>query len=84
MLIDRGRTGFGGTNAHCIIESYGDFQQKTASVTAVEVENISKSMLPLVFSAASEKSLRLLVQSYQAYLESSPRVDLRSLAYTLA
>jgi malonyl CoA-acyl carrier protein transacylase/SAM-dependent methyltransferase/NAD(P)-dependent dehydrogenase (short-subunit alcohol dehydrogenase family) len=41
-------------------------------------------MLPLVFSATSEKSLRALVTSYQAYLESSPETDLRALAYTLA
>lgn len=44
----------------------------------------TRSLLPLVFSATSEKSLRALVESYQAYLEGTLAVDLRRLAYTLA
>jgi hybrid polyketide synthase/nonribosomal peptide synthetase ACE1 len=41
-------------------------------------------MLPLVFSATSEKSLRALVASYQMYLEDATELDIRGLAYTLA
>jgi malonyl CoA-acyl carrier protein transacylase/SAM-dependent methyltransferase/NAD(P)-dependent dehydrogenase (short-subunit alcohol dehydrogenase family) len=74
--------GFGGTNAHAILESYGDVHEHEDPVPQIKADTMS--LLPLVFSAASEKSLRSLVQSYQAYLEMTPSVDLRSLAYTLA
>ncbi|KAJ5660072.1 equisetin synthetase [Penicillium longicatenatum] len=66
--------GFGGTNAHAIIESY-----------EAPVVNSSTGPLftPLTISAASEKSLRSLISSYSAYLKDNVDISLRDFAYTL-
>ncbi|KAJ4982700.1 beta-ketoacyl synthase domain-containing protein [Stagonosporopsis vannaccii] len=67
--------GFGGTNAHCILESYSPEMVKSVeSPTAY---------LPFVFSAASEKSLLSILAAYSHYLKTRPSVDLRALSYTL-
>ncbi|KAL2071876.1 hypothetical protein VTL71DRAFT_13111 [Oculimacula yallundae] len=67
--------GFGGTNAHAILESY------ESKITAAEVVI---PCIPFVFSAASEKSLEGILRSYLSYLKESPSVDIRHLAYTLS
>jgi acyl transferase domain-containing protein len=66
--------GFGGTNAHAVIESY-----RPPPITP------SKGPLftPLVISAATEKSLRALMSSYSEYLKMNPHVSLRDFAYTI-
>lgn len=66
--------GFGGTNAHAILEAY---EHDSASS--------SQGVLfsPLTFSAATEKSLRALISAYLEYLQANPDVSLRDLAYTL-
>ncbi|KAF3480350.1 Beta-ketoacyl synthase, active site protein [Arthroderma uncinatum] len=74
--------GFGGTNAHAILESYGQLDRGTP-LTAAPSEPVSP-FLPYLFSAASEKSLRILVESYGEYLNNNPGIDVRKLAYTLA
>ena len=66
--------GFGGTNAHAIIESY-DSEEK--HVTAVPL------FTPLTFSAASERALRALLVSYSEYLKFNDGLDIRNLAWTL-
>ncbi|KAF4454157.1 putative polyketide synthase [Fusarium austroafricanum] len=66
--------GFGGSNAHAIIEAY---EPQAA-------ENTPGSLFsPLTFSASSEASLRALLSSYSAYLKSNPQISLNDLAYTL-
>ncbi|KAH7350679.1 hypothetical protein BKA65DRAFT_243259 [Rhexocercosporidium sp. MPI-PUGE-AT-0058] len=67
--------GFGGTNAHAILESYD-------SIVAKPEHSIP--CIPLVFSAASEKSLEGIIRSYLSYIKESPSIDLRHLAYTLS
>ena len=67
--------GFGGTNAHCILENY-------SPVNGVQVTNPT-SHLPFVFAATSEKSLSALLTSYSHYLRLEPSIDLRALAHTL-
>ena len=67
--------GFGGTNAHCILENYN------------REESRGKSSPPIFhlfpFSAASEKALSMVIASYCRHLKSDPSVDLRALSYTL-
>ncbi|KAH8896313.1 putative polyketide synthase [Thozetella sp. PMI_491] len=74
--------GFGGTNAHAIIESY------TPPVKALPVPSPSvatgRQILPFVFSAASQASLRGVLESYQSYLDTANTVDMQGLAHTLA
>ncbi|KGO39265.1 Acyl transferase/acyl hydrolase/lysophospholipase [Penicillium expansum] len=66
--------GFGGTNAHAILESY---KPHVPSVVAGPVFS------PLTFSASSEQSLRALLAEYSTYLSSHPKVSLHDLAYSL-
>ncbi|KKA18098.1 Hybrid NRPS/PKS protein 1, partial [Rasamsonia emersonii CBS 393.64] len=69
--------GFGGTNAHAIIESYEpeyhDVKQEKAIAAA-----------PLVFSATTERSLGAMLNAYLPFLAANPDIDMRSLAWTLA
>ncbi|KAJ5188377.1 equisetin synthetase [Penicillium cf. griseofulvum] len=66
--------GFGGTNAHAIIESYepGYLNPSTGPV-----------FTPLTVSAATGKSLRELLSSYSSYLKENPNTELRDFGYTL-
>lgn len=66
--------GFGGTNAHAIVEAY---EPPTV------VPSVGPLFTPLTISAASEKSLRSLLSSYSDYLKANPQVSLRDFAYTL-
>ena len=66
--------GFGGTNAHAIIESY-ESEEKHGSEVAL--------FTPLTLSAASERALRALLVSYSEYLRSTDGLDVRNLAWTL-
>lgn len=70
--------GFGGTNAHVILEGF-------ASTEAINVDSsVRTPSIPFVFSAASETALTGALESYSAYLKSNPSVDLVDLAYTLS
>ena len=71
--------GFGGTNAHAIIEAY------EPEVSLVQAEAVAKAAiaLPLTFSATSEKSLTNLMAKYVDYLTENSDADLTSLAFTL-
>lgn len=68
--------GFGGTNAHAILEHY----EKTPSPRSEAAVNST----PFVFSAFSEHSLRAMLSEYAAYLGSSGTgIDVEDLAWTL-
>ncbi|KAJ5951279.1 uncharacterized protein N7479_009692 [Penicillium vulpinum] len=70
--------GFGGTNAHAIIESFEQASEKTSELHSVI------NVTPLLFSAASEKSLRNMLATYSSYLSANPAVNLHDLASTLS
>ena len=68
--------GFGGTNAHAILESYEEpVENGVGDSTAL--------FTPLVFSAASEQSLRANLSAYAIHLDACPDISPRDLAYTL-
>lgn len=69
--------GFGGTNAHCILEEYIPSTKKTA------FSQSDVLFTPLLFSGASESSLKDMVSQHLSYLRANPEIDLRDLAYTL-
>ena len=71
--------GFGGTNAHAILESYEPLATPMSKRT-----NPSEVFTPFVFSAASDSSLGAAFEAYAAYLKSNPGVDLRDLSWTLS
>jgi acyl transferase domain-containing protein len=71
--------GFGGTNAHAILESY----EPPAKASAHISQQLPRSLTPFTFSATSQKSLTAVVTSYLSYLKAKDSIDLRSLAFTL-
>lgn len=70
--------GFGGTNAHAIVEAY-------PAPSSTAVSSAAKPILytPLTFSAASEKALVTMLSDYSAYLKRNTHVKLSDLAWTL-
>ncbi|KAF2797429.1 AMP-binding enzyme [Melanomma pulvis-pyrius CBS 109.77] len=75
--------GFGGTNAHVILESCTSVATD-AMDTMHESRNHVPVVTPFVFSAASEKSLTNYLGSFSAYVEANKEtIDLRDVAYTL-
>lgn len=73
--------GFGGANAHAILESFD--ADKAQPNNHLVVQSKVTPFTPFVFSAASESSLRANLAAYLAYLEEHPDVNLHDLAYTL-
>ncbi|GAB1212633.1 hypothetical protein ATERTT37_001777 [Aspergillus terreus] len=70
--------GFGGTNAHAIVESYEP--DNRSSITG-QNDGI---VLPLVLSAHSDKALASVVENYAAFLRQTQQtLCLRDLAWTL-
>ncbi|KAJ5815771.1 hypothetical protein N7474_007548 [Penicillium riverlandense] len=70
--------GFGGANAHAILETF-DSNMSLNAMPCPEAVN----MLPFNFSAASEKSLLSTLSSYSEYLKMNQGVNLRDLSWTL-
>jgi hybrid polyketide synthase/nonribosomal peptide synthetase ACE1 len=68
--------GFGGANAHAILESY-DSPPRIESLATADF------FLPLVFSAKSERSLLALLRTYQCWLIKDSTLCLRDLAFNL-
>ena len=71
--------GFGGTNAHAILESY----EKPRQLRVVTSTHSTPLFTPFVFSAVSETSLRANLSAYATYLAGRPEISDRDLAYTL-
>ncbi|EKG11539.1 Beta-ketoacyl synthase [Macrophomina phaseolina MS6] len=69
--------GFGGANAHAIIESY---EPDTPAPQPLSLPVFS----PFTFSAASDRALAALLNTYAQYLRENEEVNLRDLAFTLA
>jgi len=72
--------GFGGTNAHAILESYEPRRHLQNGVTN---SGAIVQFTPFVFSALSHQSLRDTLSAYADHIQSNPAVNLRDLAYTL-
>lgn len=71
--------GFGGINAHAILESY----EKPRQLRVVTSTHSTPLFTPFVFSAVSETSLRANLSAYVMYLDGRPEISDRDLAYTL-
>ncbi|KAF3911584.1 hypothetical protein ABW21_db0206483 [Orbilia brochopaga] len=79
--------GFGGTNAHAIVESYVPAISNDSVLQSEENLQDGASGIasagPFLFSANSNTSLSSTIQKIATYLENSNSIDLRSLAWTL-
>jgi hybrid polyketide synthase/nonribosomal peptide synthetase ACE1 len=69
--------GFGGANAHAIIESYDPPEQ-------IPCETDLPVPTPFVFSAASERSLVSLLNAYLSFIKENPDFDARTLSWSLS
>ncbi|KAJ5682101.1 uncharacterized protein N7477_002041 [Penicillium maclennaniae] len=69
--------GFGGANAHAILEAYEDL----LTIHLYEDEKIM--LIPFNFSASTEKSLLTTLGAYSAYLKAQGNVNLYDLSWTL-
>jgi hybrid polyketide synthase / nonribosomal peptide synthetase ACE1 len=67
--------GFGGTNAHVIVENL--------SLPEAERDLSATQYTPFIFSAASEQALKAMLASYTTYLQANPDLNLQDLSYTL-
>ncbi|KAH7322436.1 putative hybrid NRPS/PKS enzyme [Stachybotrys elegans] len=70
--------GFGGSNAHAIVEEY-----RPETAPATEEESARAPLTPFVFSAASEGSLLAQVEAYAEYLRGRDDISATDLAWTL-
>ncbi|KAI3326232.1 hypothetical protein HD806DRAFT_552530 [Xylariaceae sp. AK1471] len=71
--------GFGGTNAHAIIESYAPDTKNTRA----SPQSVVSCAVPYTFSAATKASLRRMLEDFAVFLEQRPNVSAHDLAYTL-
>ncbi|KAF1957271.1 hypothetical protein CC80DRAFT_592570 [Byssothecium circinans] len=69
--------GFGGTNAHAIIEYYPSHEKESL------VSNTPAVFSPITFSAASASALRQSMLDVQSYLVDHENTNIRDLAHTL-
>ncbi|PYH93396.1 ketoacyl-synt-domain-containing protein [Aspergillus ellipticus CBS 707.79] len=74
--------GFGGTNAHVILEALTDTSRKIMNGHATVTE--SALLAPIVTSAHSRPSLIHNIQALRDHLTAHPDTDLTDLAWTLA
>ncbi|KAI1445302.1 polyketide synthase [Annulohypoxylon stygium] len=72
--------GFGGTNAHVILESY----DATPNPQVVPLGRRGPLFSPFLFSATSEKSLRASLQAFVSHLKEHSSYNAHDLAYTLS
>ncbi|KAF7183977.1 hypothetical protein CNMCM7691_004467 [Aspergillus felis] len=68
--------GFGGTNAHAVLESYSNLQQRRP-------RRSDSVIIPFVFSAQSELALADVMERLATHLRQHPDTDLADLAWTL-
>ncbi|KAE8378016.1 hypothetical protein BDV26DRAFT_281393 [Aspergillus bertholletiae] len=68
--------GFGGANAHAILESYEPEERRpeTAGLEAV---------IPMTFSAMSQRSLNAMLREYSTFLAENPNIDMCALSASL-
>ncbi|RJE27113.1 polyketide synthase [Aspergillus sclerotialis] len=67
--------GFGGTNAHAILEAY------ERPITPQSQEQVT--FTPFIFSAPSEGSLSRTLTAFAKYLRETPAVNIRDISWTL-
>jgi hybrid polyketide synthase/nonribosomal peptide synthetase ACE1 len=72
--------GFGGTNAHAILEHY---EPQPPPIPEPSSSQSPRSLTPFVFSAASETALVAQLRAYSAHLKQHVALDGAHLAWTL-
>ena len=68
--------GFGGSNAHVILESY-------EPTTVASSQDSSSPLIPFLFSALTEKALKASLAKYSEYLRNNTSLNMQDLAWNL-
>ncbi|KAF2819712.1 hypothetical protein CC86DRAFT_429870 [Ophiobolus disseminans] len=71
--------GFGGTNAHAIVESYDSPLEREH-----ELERCHLTAVPFMFSGYSEKVLSAQLTTFLRHLDTTQDIELRDLAWTMS
>ncbi|GFF56987.1 lovastatin nonaketide synthase [Aspergillus udagawae] len=71
--------GFGGTNAHAIVESTEHLPTPRS-----EQHPVTQNLIPFTFSANSDRGLTRMIQSYLKHLKEHPSICPFDLSYTLS
>lgn len=74
--------GFGGTNAHAIVEEYLPIPNQPTNKQPEETST-SPCLLPIVLSAKSKKSMKSTLENMIQFIDTQPDLNLNNLAYTL-
>ncbi|MBD2580663.1 type I polyketide synthase [Oscillatoria sp. FACHB-1406] len=74
--------GFGGTNAHVIVEEYRGNQSSVISHSLSEAAKGAKTVSLLTLSAKNEAALTDLANAYHNYITARPEVNLQNLCFT--
>ncbi|OHE97136.1 beta-ketoacyl synthase domain-containing protein [Colletotrichum orchidophilum] len=69
--------GFGGTNAHAIVEQY------IPATPSPPTDSTTTNVMPLVFSARTKRSLKANMESTLSFIKTTPDINITDLAYTL-
>ncbi|KAK8024536.1 polyketide synthase [Apiospora rasikravindrae] len=76
--------GFGGTNAHVIIESYCPPIESAAEQEQDELHDSEDQLIgPFVFSASTSSSLLEMLKEIRGFIHDDPEVDLDALSWVL-
>ena len=75
--------GFGGANAHVILETYQTSCTVSKVLSATDLRARNTPVVPFVFSAASQESLTAYLAKFLGFLESNPDVHAPALAHDL-
>ncbi|KAH8667031.1 hypothetical protein BX600DRAFT_380683 [Xylariales sp. PMI_506] len=75
--------GFGGSNAHAIVEQYRDPSVISSNQPMITTGSSHIPLTPFVFSAVSESSLVAQLQAYSEHLGIHDEIDPSNLAWTL-
>ncbi|CAI7659405.1 unnamed protein product [Penicillium glandicola] len=73
--------GFGGTNAHAILESYDIKCDQNRD--RIPSQASTHAVLPFIFSAASAHSLGTMLRNFEEYLQRNSKIHPMDLAWTL-
>ncbi|KAH8812401.1 putative PKS-NRPS protein [Xylogone sp. PMI_703] len=75
--------GFGGTNAHAIIESYEPPSTLVTRKQLMPATSQAPLAIPIILSANNEASLAEMLANYHAIIEADEQINLNDLAWTL-